>query len=257
MEGNETGFTVGLKALRKPLRNLARKKNIPAIIQCMPLIREMQADDFPCNVTVLKLEEIRETLRHWVRLTDRDTGRFLRTGLIDQIENIEGCSSPVDFCFDPEEYREKADRFFREFRNNNTICKLKSNQFIPPQEWRELERNLFEEGPLESLERLQETSGEVQPLGLVIRQVIGMEQEAVQEAFGDFLAHENLSSLQLRFIDAIIAHFRDNGFVKTDMLYEAPFIDLHDNGVSGLFDEKKRRDISGIIAAINGSAISA
>ncbi|MCP4150946.1 MAG: DEAD/DEAH box helicase family protein, partial [bacterium] len=82
LEGNETDFTVGLKALRKPLRNLARKKSIPAIAQCLPLIREMQADDFPCNVTVLKLEEIRETLRHWVRLTDRDTGRFLRTEII-------------------------------------------------------------------------------------------------------------------------------------------------------------------------------
>ena len=74
-----------------------------------------------------------------------------------------------------------------------------------------------------------------------IKYILGMEKihsfsEVVAKEFENFICHHNnLNTNQLRFLD-ILRHFIiDKGKVSRKDLVEAPFIQVHPNGISGVF----------------------
>ncbi len=96
------------------------------------------------------------------------------------------------------------ERFFREHENHVTIQRLKSNRPITAADLDALPAILFsEEGP-GSREEFVATFGTDQPLGKLVRQVVGLDRNAAKEAFGEFLASATLTGDQIRFIDQII-----------------------------------------------------
>ena len=50
-----------------------------------------------------------------------------------------------------------------------------------------------------------------------------------------FVSGRTLSANQIEFIDLIIDHLTDRGVIDPRRLYESPFTDLDDQGVSGVF----------------------
>lgn len=75
------------------------------------------------------------------------------------------------------------------------------------------------------------------PLGAFIRSITGVEQAVLNEAFADFLQVGNLRADQMTFINTIISYLTKNGTIDKSMLYQPPFTDLNDQGLSGVFDE--------------------
>ena len=67
-------------------------------------------------------------------------------------------------------------------------------------------------------------------LGIVLRH-----REAAKGALGEFMNGRTLSANQIEFIDLIIDHLMERGVMDPRRLYESPFTDLDDQGVSGLF----------------------
>ena len=88
-----------------------------------------------------------------------------------------------------------------------------------------------------------------------IRNIIGLEREALNEAFSDFLQVGNLRADQMTFISTIISYLSKNGVIDKRMLFEQPFTNLDDNGIVGIFkDESKVKSIVRIIDKINENA---
>ena len=53
---------------------------------------------------------------------------------------------------------------------------------------------------------------------------------------GSLLDIGNLRADQMTFIKTIISYLSKNGTIDKTMLYESPFTDLNDQGISGVFD---------------------
>jgi len=69
--------------------------------------------------------------------------------------------------------------------------------------------------------------------------VRGMDRGAAQAAFSGFLADQNLTPQQIRFVELIIDQLTARGVIEASALYEPPFINLHTGGPDVLFSGKE------------------
>jgi type I restriction enzyme R subunit len=127
----------------------------------------------------------------------------------------------------------KVRHFLSQNQDHITIQKLKRNEQLTPHDLAELERILVDEavGSADELEHIRAEEG----LGLFIRSLVGLDREAAKGALGEFMDGRTLSANQIEFIDLIIDHLMERGVMDPRRLYESPFTDLDDQGVSGLF----------------------
>ncbi len=113
----------------------------------------------------------------------------------------------------------------------------------------------FADDQLGNKKLFEETYG-VQPLGVFIRSLIGIDKGAAKSAFNEFLAQGNLSADQIRFIDTIINYLSENGFIEKESLYEPPFTDLNELGVDGIFNISERQNVFSILDGIKGRTLA-
>ena len=62
------------------------------------------------------------------------------------------------------------------------------------------------------------------------------------------MAGRTLSANQIEFIDLVIDHLTERGVMDPRRLYESPFTDLDDQGVSGVFP---RADVKAVVGIPN------
>jgi type I restriction enzyme, R subunit len=58
-----------------------------------------------------------------------------------------------------------------------------------------------------------------------------------------------VNSSQIEFIDVIINHLTEHGFMNPELLYESPFIDFSPRGPDGIFASTQ---VDGLISALRG-----
>ena len=205
---------------------LEGKGTIPMVAQQMELILDLQTDSWWSGITLPLLEDVRLRLRELIKFLDKGEVKIVYTDFEDTI----GEGTPVDLpgFSNPEEtrqYRLKVERFIRDHSNHITINKLRMNRQITKQDLEELERLLFTATEVESRERFVKTFGDQRSLGALIRSLVGLDREAVSEAFGEFLHNTTYAAAQIRFIDQIISYLTQNGTMDPGLLYEPPFTD--------------------------------
>ena len=118
-----------------------------------------------------------------------------------------------------------------------------------------MEAILFAENGPCTREDFQRTYGD-QPLGELIRRIVGLDRNAAKEAFAAFLAEGALTADQIRFIDQIIEHLVRNGVMHPEALYESPFTDMHYEGLDGVLPDHADTVVS-ILRRVNGNASAA
>ena len=58
---------------------------------------------------------------------------------------------------------------------------------------------------------------------------------------------------QVRFIEMIIEHLTKNGMMEVSQLYDAPFNQLHFEGVDGVFGEREADQIATIVEELSAA----
>ena len=104
-----------------------------------------------------------------------------------------------------------------------------------------LENILFSDSGPGTREDYEATFGE-QPLGTLIRRILGLELDAAKNAFGTFLAAHSLSADQITFINQIIEYLASNGTMEPDQLFRPPFHRQSFQWRCGGIPESCRRD---------------
>ena len=133
-----------------------------------------------------------------------------------------------------------------------TIQKLHRNEQLTPQDLAELERILREETEASDADIAVITSEG--GLGLFIRSLIGLDREAAKGAFAELLAGQNLNANQIEFINLIIDHLTERGAMDPRRLYESPFTDFDDQGVSGVFQQVEVQRIVQVLSDVDKRA---
>ena len=234
---------------------LEGKGTIPMVAQQMELILDLQTEGYWSGITLPMLEEVRVRLRDLIKFLDKGEAVIVYTDFTDTIGDhtpifVPGYASAEEM----RQYRLKVEKFIRDHADHITINKLRMNRQITKQDLEELERLLFKSEEVGSRERFEKVFGHQQSLGSFIRSLVGLDREAVTEAFGEFLHGKTYSATQIRFIDQIINYLTQNGTMDPGLLYEPPFTDIHDEGLDGVFGDVGATRIIHLLEDINQNA---
>ena len=241
------------KKAKKELCNLAglleQKVSIPQVKEKLDLIQEINTDAFWASADILLFEKVRRELRELIKFLDRKVIKPIITHLVDPvIEQKEG--EQLDAAYDFEDYRDKVNRYIRENGDTLAIHKLTHNIRLSQGDYEELERVLTSE--LGSKEDYEREFGDTS-FGLLVRRIAKMDHEAAMQAFSQFINDESLNQRQIEFVQKVIHHIEQNGYMdNVTELQKPPF----DKPVSfmKLFDSKTKASLIEAIKEVKRNA---
>lgn len=237
------------------VKGLKRKATIEAVKNAMPTIDQTQAENFGEKETVAAFEKIRTQLRDLLQFLkeEKQSQPAIYTNFedeidIDKVEEVDLLQTYVTL----EGYKKRMERFVRQHKHHITIHKLHTNQTITDFDLQALEEILFDGGERGTKEDFVINYGE-QPLGKFIRSIVGLDIKAAKEAFSVFLDRGNLTADQLQFINTIIHHLVEEGYVEKRRLAESPYKEINSGGIMKIFPRKDAIQLVGILDAVNGN----
>ena len=126
--------------------------------------------------------------------------------------------------------------YLKEHQNDLAIYKLRNNKPLTEEDIKTLENVLFNElGSKSDYEKEYKET----PVKVLVRKILGMDREAANEAFSEFLNNQNLNSKQIHFVKLIVDYIVKNGFIEDNrVLMEDPFrsvgsiIEIFENNVT-------------------------
>ena len=240
--------------LRQIAGLLEEKKNIPMIRAELPLILELQSDEWWQDTTVSMFENVRKRLRSLVCLIERKDRRVIYTDFEDEMgEGVEVELGPFVSASDFEKFRAKARQFLREHEDHVAVHKVRTNRPLTPTDLEELERILVESGvgtPADVHRAAESNHG----LGLFVRTLVGLDRGAAKEAFATFLRGKTLTANQIEFVNLIVDHLTENGAMDPALLYSSPYTDFSPRGVDGVFGAPDAAEIVSILRSVSKTA---
>lgn len=230
---------------------LEDKTAIPAVADQADYLQGLQTPEFWEGMTLDLLEQMRLRVRGLVPFIDRKKRTVVYSNLQDDILGIrdgEVISMPK---MTGAQYEKKVREYLRNHLDNVVIQRLRTNRPLTEKNLEELQTMLVQIGEDEGETLLSDLLARSQAPSLAhfVRSLVGMDREAVQAAFSQFLSDESLSPRQIRFVELIIDQLTQNGTIDAKALYEAPFSDLHGGGPEALF-EGKENVVKGIFSAL-------
>ena len=115
---------------------------------------------------------------------------------------------------------------------------------------------LFDQGEIGNREQLEKVYGK-QPLGKFIRSIVGLELDASESVFSNFVNAPALNAQQIRFLDTIIKYLIINDTIDPSALFAPPFTDISSNGVMDVFNTQQSAEIFSLVVKVNKNAIVA
>jgi type I restriction enzyme R subunit len=208
-------------------------------------IQAIESKDFWVDVTVAKLENIRAELRGIMRYqSDANPGRVAPVVYDVAEDDVEGVDrTPTMDGLDLIEYRHRVEKVLRDhFVNDPTLQRIRDGKAVREDDLEALAKLVLQVDDKANLKHLIQPETK-QSLADVLRGLVGLNPEAVDEAFTSFVhKHPRLSAQQLRFLQLLKNHIAQNGGIELERLYEPPFTTLHASGIDGVFTEKGQVD---------------
>ncbi len=144
---SEASFPAMRDQVREMAGVLQEKSNIPMVQEQLPLIQEIQTDEFWQDVTVVLLERVRKRLRALVKLIERTRRTVVFADFEDELgpESVialPGFGAGAEF----ERFRVNARSFLKAHEDDLSVLKLRLNEPLTPNDLDDLEELLIEAG---------------------------------------------------------------------------------------------------------------
>lgn len=234
---------------------LLKKQNIPAVAKQVHMLNELLVEQFWKTINVYRLEGVRVALRDLIKYLDKESQPIIETNFEDELD-VNGVKQHdlIPAYGRLQSYKDRVESYVREHSSHLVIHKLKTNKPITETEVNALETILFDGATVGTKQEYVETYGD-KPLGVFIRNIVGLEVSAAQEAFSEFIQAGNLKADQLTFINNIINYLTRNGVIDKAMLFEPPFTHIHQDGLIGVFDDASAKKVIQLVSAVNDNAL--
>lgn len=248
-------FTALKKQLIEIVAALEAQTGIPAIAQQAVLIEEVQSDPWWEGVTVPLLELVRLRLRGLVQHIEKGRKAVVYSDFADEIgEGVEHelpQVGEVDFA----RFKAKARHFLRQHEDHIVLHKLRHARALTATDLAELEKMLVDAGigDAATIERAREVG---HGFGRFVRSLVGLDRQAVNEAFSEFVAPGTATAAQIEFVGLVIEHLTHQGTMDPGLLYEPPFTDIAPTGPEQVFDEPRIGKLFSRIKELNESAVA-
>ncbi|WP_213958289.1 DEAD/DEAH box helicase family protein [Variovorax sp. dw_954] len=222
--------------------------SIPAVREQLPLIEAVAGEEWWEGVTLPMLEQARRKLRALVKLLEKTRRKVVYTDFDDELGELTEIDLPtVSSAVDFERFRSKAKAFLRAHEDRLALHKLRRNQPLTKADLGELDSLLHEAGGTDGdIERARELH---KSLPAFVRSLVGLDREAVAQAFAHLIAGTTATASQLQFIDEVVHCLTEDGAMPAQRLYQSPFTDIHSQGPDGVFAPGK---VDELFAALDG-----
>ena len=246
-------------ALRKQLLEIAsaleEQTAIPGIAAQAQLIEDVQTEHWWEGVTVPLLELVRLRLRDLVQHIEKGKKAIVYSNFADEIGEGEIIDLPEVGEIDFDRFKRKARQFLKEHEDNIALHKLRHGKPLTSTDLEQLEAMLLEAGigEIEDIVRARETS---RGFGRFVRSLVGLDRQAVSEAFSEFIADGTATAEQIEFINMVIEQLTDRGVMDAGQLYENPFIDIAPTGPENVFGMKRTDRLFEVIRELNDNAVA-
>ena len=227
--------------------------NINAVRQKDAVIAEVRSAEFWQQPSIDRLEHARKELRGIMKFRQSGTGPgYGVSSTRTSDDNIEVREREVQIAGANEAmiYRRRLkDILDGMLAANPTLQKIRQGQPIAASELKTLTSTILTSHPGVSLEVLNEFYGRTaDQLHLTVREIIGLDPDAIEEHFKQFLhQHPNLTAQQVRFMNLLKNYIAQYGSIVVDKLYEPPFDSISHEGIDGVFTPD---DVGDLIAVL-------
>lgn len=244
----EPAFTRLSEQVKSIAGLLEEKSCVPMVQQQLPLIQELQTDDYWQDVTVVMLDTVRRRLRALIKLIEKTQRKPVYTNFEDELGDqrevaLPGFSTQDSFA----KFREKARAFLKAHQDHIAIQKLRMNEPLTGLDLQELERMVTESGVAKP-EHWEKAKQDSEGLGLFVRSLVGLDREAAKLALNSFSLGKTLTANQLEFLNLIVDQLTEQGSMAAELLYESPFTDIAPSGPEGVFEPM---EIDQLVALLN------
>jgi type I restriction enzyme R subunit len=149
----------------------------------------------------------------------------------------------------------KARAFLKKHEDHIALSRLRHGKALTPTDLVELEKMLVEAGigDTEAIERAREASA---GFGRFVRSLVGLDRQAVNGAFAEFLGSGTASREQIEFVGLVVDHLTAQGVMEPGLLHESPFTDVAPHGPEQVFDDAETSRLFEVIKAPNQSAVA-
>lgn len=219
VQGNTGKANKDVKVIREVSKYLLTKASVPQILEKAEQLKTLVSEQYWSDPTVESLESLREDVRELMKFLEHGKSPIVDIDAEDETEsNGEGNNNSG---FDIRTYREKVLDYLATHSNSPVIQKIQRLENINADDLKELERILWQElGTKDEYEQ----STDIDNLAVFVRSLVGMNQDAINEKFGEFISGNTLNAQQQEFVKAIINYVRENGDIRReDLLEKAPF----------------------------------
>lgn len=244
-------FDDGRDQLLNELDKLA--VNIQAVRKKDAVIAEVRSAEFWQNISVERLEHARKELRGIMKYRQRSTvlgDGTPATGTKDG--GIEVQERQVYLSGDAEalQYRRRLkDILDAMLKDNPVLQKVYNDEPYQLDDLKTLTSTILTSNPGVNLDVLNQFYGRTaDQLHVTIRELVGMDPEAVENHFTDFLHnHPTLTAQQVRFMNLLKNHIAQHGTISIEKLYEPPFDSVSHEGVDGVFNPE---DVDALVSVL-------
>ncbi len=208
--------------LKKYVSDLKNKlEEIPEIGKHRRTINHLMQDGVIENLSYQELEKYGEELRLLVGMFTSSEKDPLVIDVPDTMEITRSDSGVNDLAADDFiPYKERVRSYLTKHKDVGAVYKIHNNLQLDEEDVKQLENILWKElGTKEEYENNYSNKN----LGVLVRQVVGLDHQAAQSAFSKFIDDNHLNANQMHFVNEVIKYVQENGLVEdVNILVNSP-----------------------------------
>ncbi|HBG4771065.1 TPA: DEAD/DEAH box helicase family protein [Clostridioides difficile] len=224
----------GIRHVMATAEKLSKLGTIPQIQQQKYTIEKAMTEDFWEDSDIFEVEEVRISLRELIKYLEKSSQKIYYTSFEDMIV-AEDRNDSVYNANNLKNYKKKVEYYLNSHKDELAIFKLRNNKKITKQDVETLEEILLKQ--LGNCDDYKKEFGDT-PVSQLVRKLVGLDREAANEAFSEFLNNKSFNTKQIHFVKLIVDYVVKNGFIEDNkVLMEDPFrtvgsiIDLFENHI--------------------------
>ncbi|KAA8666696.1 DEAD/DEAH box helicase family protein [Vibrio gigantis] len=215
-------------------------------------IKQIQQPNYLSDADYFAVEACRHNLRTVIHLRDKGAAPPApKTPIIDLQEDsglYETQEIKTDIItVDYEIYRQEVEKTLTPlFESNTVLQKIRGGQAVTEADLSTLNALVHTQNPNVDLHTLKEFFPEsTAELDQILRTIVGMDEQQIEHEFTAFVqqVHTHLNARQQRFIGMLKNHLCRYGSVDIEALYDAPFNQIDDAGLDGVFPNPAQADV--------------
>lgn len=230
---------------------LATKLNVPVVAAALELLEATQQENYWQTIDLLSLEELRLGMRGLLKFLDKEERRIIYSNFQDEARASQHTTTALSLNLEQmQRYRENVEAFVSNHQNDDVIIKIRHGLPLTALDWEKLNALFFSAQAVQSREAFENAYGAID-IGVFIRQTVGMDKDAVEALFVDYLNEQYFNADQINFVRYIIQLMSQEGQLPLPRLFASPFTDIHERSIKGIFSNEQATSLLEIIKGVS------